>query len=96
MDRDLHLRPALRAQDVFARLERRYAVSRPFALLIYRGSPGDTAVVHLIPVVFNVETSKEIRPGLPRVAHENGYSFEHGGEVEDVSRSFLQAHGLQS
>jgi dipeptidyl aminopeptidase/acylaminoacyl peptidase len=45
-------------------------------LSYYRGSPGDTTVVHLIPTFFNVETGKEFNPGLPRMAHENGYSVD--------------------
>ena len=45
-------------------------------LSYYRGSPGDTTVVHLIPTFFNVSTGKEFNPGLPRIAHENGYSVD--------------------
>lgn len=41
----------------------------------YRGSPGDTAVVHLVPVVFDTQTGKETRLPIPRVPHELGYSF---------------------
>lgn len=45
-------------------------------LSYYRGSPGDTTVVHLIPVVFDIQSGKEIKLNIPRVAHENGYGFQ--------------------
>jgi len=41
----------------------------------YRGSPGDTTVVHLVPIVFDIQTGKETRLPIPRVPHEQGYSF---------------------
>jgi dipeptidyl-peptidase-4 len=45
-------------------------------LSYYRGSPGDTTVVHYIPTFFNVGTGEEYNSGLPRIAHENGYSVD--------------------
>lgn len=45
-------------------------------LSYYRGSPGDTSVVHLVPVVFEVSTGEEIKLNIPRVAHETGYGFQ--------------------
>jgi len=45
-------------------------------LSYYRGSPGDTSVIHYIPTFFNVSSGKEFNPGLPRIAHENGYSID--------------------
>lgn len=45
-------------------------------LSYYRGSPGDTTVVHLVPIAFDISSGKEIRLKMPRVAHENGYGFE--------------------
>lgn len=45
-------------------------------LSYYRGSPGDTTVVHLVPIVFDITSGKETKLDMPRVAHENGYSFE--------------------
>ncbi len=42
----------------------------------YRGSPGDTSVVHLIPIVIDVQSGKETRLPLPRIPHELGYSFQ--------------------
>lgn len=45
-------------------------------LSYYRGSPGDTSVVHLIPIVFDIQTGKETKLDIPRVAHETGYGFQ--------------------
>jgi dienelactone hydrolase len=45
-------------------------------LSYYRGSPGDTSIVHLVPVVFDIQSGKEIKLNIPRVAHENGYGFQ--------------------
>lgn len=45
-------------------------------LSYYRGSPGDTTVVHLVPIVFDITTGKESRLTMPRVAHETGYGFQ--------------------
>ena len=69
-------------------------------LSYYRGSPGDMNVVHLLPIVFNLETGKEIRLAIPPVAHENGYSFEWAeksgiGYADYRERGFQKAHVLQ-
>ncbi len=45
-------------------------------LSYYRGSPGDTTVVHLVPVVFDIASGKETKLNIPRVAHESGYGFQ--------------------
>ena len=47
---------------------------RPKLLSYYRGSPGDTNMVYMIPVLFDVENSREIRPNLPRNTHINSVS----------------------
>ncbi len=44
---------------------------RPRLLSYYRGSPGDTAMVYMNPVFFNIETGDELKPDLPRVTHIN-------------------------
>ena len=44
---------------------------RPKLLSYYRGSPGDTAMIYMEPVFFNVETGEEIRVGLPRSTYIN-------------------------
>jgi dipeptidyl-peptidase 4 len=44
---------------------------RPKLLSYYRGSPGDTSMVYMEPVFFNIESGKEIKPDLPRSTHIN-------------------------
>ncbi len=44
---------------------------RPRLLSYYRGSPGDTAMVYLEPVFFNVQTGKEIKVDLPKSTYIN-------------------------
>jgi len=44
---------------------------RPRLLSYYRGSPGDTGMVYMEPVFFNIRTGKEIKPDLPRSTHIN-------------------------
>ncbi len=44
---------------------------RPKLLSYYRGSPGDTSMVYMEPVFFNIDSGKEIKPDLPRSTHIN-------------------------
>lgn len=44
---------------------------KPKLLSYYRGSPGDTTMVHITPVFFNIETKKEVKSNLPRETHIN-------------------------
>ncbi len=44
---------------------------RPKLLSYYRGSPGDTTMVHTKPVFFNVDTKKETKTSLPKNTHIN-------------------------
>lgn len=49
---------------------------RPKLLSYYRGSPGDTGMVYLEPVFFNVKTGKIVRPQLPPGTHINAISMQ--------------------
>lgn len=49
---------------------------RPRLLSYYRGSPGDTTMVYMEPVFFNIQTGKEIKPVLPRGTHINAVSMQ--------------------
>lgn len=49
---------------------------RPKLLSYYRGSPGDTTMVHTKPVFFNVDTKKEIKTSLPKNTHINSVSVQ--------------------
>ncbi|MFD1616393.1 S9 family peptidase [Gelatiniphilus marinus] len=45
-------------------------------LSYYRGSPGDTTMVHVTPVFFNVETNKEVKTNLPTGTHINSVAIQ--------------------
>ena len=45
-------------------------------LSYYRGSPGDTTMVHVTPVFFNVETKKEVKTNLPTGTHINSVAIQ--------------------
>ena len=44
---------------------------KPKLLSYYRGSPGDTTMVHYIPKIFDIQTKKAIQTKLPRNTHIN-------------------------
>ena len=45
-------------------------------LSYYRGSPGDTTMVHVTPTFFNVDTKKEVKTNLPTGTHINSVAIE--------------------
>jgi dipeptidyl aminopeptidase/acylaminoacyl peptidase len=45
-------------------------------LSYYRGSPGDTTMVHVTPVFYNIETKKEVTTSLPTGTHINSVAIE--------------------
>jgi len=49
---------------------------KPKLLSYYRGSPGDTTMVHLEPVFYNVQSKQEIKTDLPRGTHINSVGVE--------------------
>ncbi len=49
---------------------------RPQLWSYYRGSPGDTNMVYMQPVFFNIELKKEVRTDLPKNTHINNVSIE--------------------
>jgi len=49
---------------------------KPKLLSYYRGSPGDTTMVMLTPVFYNIETKKEVKTSLPTGTHVNSVSIE--------------------
>ncbi len=62
-------------------------------LSYYRGSPGDTDMVYMTPVLFNIETGEEIR--LDEFRNVNGASLEWSKEpgiiyIEDHVRGYQQ------
>ena len=59
-------------------------------LSYYRGSPGDTAMVYMIPTFFNVETGEEFRPQLPRNTHINTVSFRWSKDPGIIYASYSE------
>lgn len=49
---------------------------KPELLSYYRGSPGDTNMVKLKPVFFNIETKKQVQSNLPTNTHINSVSLQ--------------------
>ncbi len=49
---------------------------RPRLLSYYRGSPGDTSMVYMKPVFFNIRSGKEISPDLPVSTYINSVSVK--------------------
>ena len=47
---------------------------KPKLLSYYRGSPGDTNMVKITPVVYNVKDKKEVKTNLPTQTHINSVS----------------------
>jgi dipeptidyl aminopeptidase/acylaminoacyl peptidase len=49
---------------------------KPKLLSYYRGSPGDTTMVHIQPVFYNLDSKKEIKTNLPKGTHINPVSTQ--------------------
>ncbi|MBC3758095.1 prolyl oligopeptidase family serine peptidase [Hyunsoonleella sp. SJ7] len=47
---------------------------KPKLLSYYRGSPGDTTMVHVQPVFYNIEAKQEVKTKLPKNTHINQVS----------------------
>ncbi|WP_412986745.1 prolyl oligopeptidase family serine peptidase [Pontimicrobium sp. IMCC45349] len=70
---------------------------KPKLLSYYRGSPGDTTMVHIKPVFYNIETKKEVKTSLPTGTHINSVSTwwsENSGELmaSFSERGYLKQH----
>lgn len=57
---------------------------RPKLLSYYRGSPGDTSMVYMEPVFFNVASGKEIKVDLPRSTHINSIGVQWSENADKV------------
>lgn len=55
------------------------SIYRPKLLSYYRGSPGDSTMVHLKPVFYNIGTKKEVKTELPKNTHINAVSIQWSG-----------------
>lgn len=61
---------------------------KPKLLSYYRGSPGDTTMVHYIPFIYNLETKKEIKTDLPRNTHINSVSINWGANSGEIYATY--------
>jgi len=59
-------------------------------LSYYRGSPGDTTMVHVQPVFFNVDSKKEVKTELPRGTHINAVATRWFGKSGVVLARYAQ------
>ena len=63
---------------------------KPKLLSYYRGSPGDTTMVMLTPVFYNVETKKEVKTSLPTGTHVNSVSIEGMKQSGELLAEYLE------
>lgn len=67
---------------------------RPRLLSYYRGSPGDTNMVYLIPTFYNIQKKKQLLLDLPRLTHINSISFRWSKTPGQVY-GYYQDRGFQ-
>ena len=63
---------------------------KPKLLSYYRGSPGDTTMVMLTPVFYNVKTKKEVKTSLPTGTHVNSVSIEGMKQSGELLAEYLE------
>ena len=68
---------------------------RPKLLSYYRGSPGDTNMVHVKPVIFDMAKKKEIQTDLPFNTHINAANVRQATDVKDVAYASYAERGFQ-
>lgn len=61
---------------------------KPKLLSYYRGSPGDTTMVNIIPVFYNVESKKEVKTNLPTGTHINSVAIRASEESGKLYASY--------
>lgn len=68
---------------------------KPGLLSYYRGSPGDSTMVKVTPVFYNVRTRSEYFPEIPVGTHINGASFTWHEESDKVLVDYVE-RGFQN
>lgn len=63
---------------------------KPKLLSYYRGSPGDTTMVHIQPVFFSIEAKKEVKTNLPKGTHINFVSPQWMKQSGMMIASYLE------
>ena len=59
-------------------------------LSYYRGSPGDTTMVKVTPVFYNIETKKEVKTSLPTGTHINSVTIEWVKQSGEILAEYLE------
>jgi hypothetical protein len=59
-------------------------------LSYYRGSPGDTTMVKVTPVFYNIETKKEVKTSLPTGTHINSVTIEWMKQSGEILAEYLE------
>lgn len=59
-------------------------------LSYYRGSPGDTTMVKVTPVFYNIETKKEVKTNLPTLTHINSVTIEWLKQSGEILAEYLE------
>lgn len=63
---------------------------KPKLLSYYRGSPGDTTMVHIKPVFFNIESKKQVETNLPMNTHINSVSVQWSDKPGVIYASYQE------
>ena len=63
---------------------------RPRLLSYYRGSPGYTSMIYMLPVLFNIATGEEVIPDLPRATHINPVSFRWSEDTNLIYANYAE------
>ncbi|MAZ25879.1 MAG: S9 family peptidase [Cytophagaceae bacterium] len=64
------------------------SIFKPKVVSYFRGSPGDTTMVMVKPVVYNVETKKEVELNLPTNTHVNAVNIRFADDPQFIYASW--------
>lgn len=67
---------------------------KPRLLSYFRGSPGDTTMVHYVPYIYNVKNQSQVIADFPKATHINSIGFTWS-EDEDVLYGRIPERGYQ-
>ena len=63
---------------------------KPKLYSYYRGSPGDTTMVHIKPVFYNIDSKKEVKTSLPTNTHINSVSTQWSDKPGALYANYLE------
>jgi len=67
---------------------------KPRLLSYFRGSPGDTTMVHYVPFIFNIKDQLKVQADFPKATHINSIGFTWS-EDEDILYARIPERGYQ-